>query len=162
MTPRWTSRSIDAPQKNAVMIQELQRLRGAIRERTATLWARQAEELAAGDTLRQAAAKLDRAELAKAKPGEIEWLLHQLLPRATDTVWRESHHLAASVAEKATKLVVQEDGSILAAGDVPETDVYTVTFQTKPGAVDQIRLEALTHDTLGNRARGGRRTATSS
>ena len=39
MTPRWTSRSIEAPQKNAPTIEELQRLRDAIRERTATLWA---------------------------------------------------------------------------------------------------------------------------
>lgn len=154
MTPRWTSRSIEAPQKNAPTIEELQRLRDAIRERTATLWAQRAEELATGDSLRQAAVKLDRAELAKAKPGEVEWLLHQLLPKATETTWRELNHLAASAAEKGTKLVVQEDRSILATEDVPETDVYTVTFQTRPGAVDQIRLEALTHDTLGNKGPG--------
>ena len=154
MTPRWTSRSIEAPQKNAPTIEELQRLRDAIRERTATLWAQRAEELATGDSLRQAAVKLDRAELAKAKPGEVEWLLHQLLPKATETTWREPNHLAASAAEKGTKLVVQEDRSILATEDVPETDVYTVTFQTRPGAVDQIRLEALTHDTLGNKGPG--------
>ena len=154
MTPRWTSRSIDAPQKNAPMIEELQRLRDAIRDRTATLWSGRVAGLAAGDTLRQAAARLDRAELAKAKPGEIEWLLLHLLPRPTDTVWRESMHVAASALEKGTKLVVQEDGSILAAGDVPETDVYSVTFQTRSGAVDQIRLEALTHETLGNKGPG--------
>ena len=154
MTPRWTSRSIEAPQKNAPTIEELQRLRDAIRERTATLWAQRAEELATGDSLRQAAVKLDRAELAKAKPGEVEWLLHQLLPKATETTWREPNHLAASAAEKGTKLVVHEDRSILATGDVPETDVYTVTFQTKPGAVDQMRLEALTHDTLGKQGPG--------
>lgn len=154
MTPRWTSRAIDAPQKNDASIGELRRLRDAIRERTTTLWAQQAEELAAGDTVRQTAAKLDRAERAKAKPGEVEWLLHQLLPKASETTWRESNHLAASAAETGTKLVVQEDRSILATGDVPETDVYTVTFQTRPGAVDQIRLEALTHDTLGNKGPG--------
>ncbi|MCY2962511.1 MAG: DUF1549 domain-containing protein [Planctomycetota bacterium] len=60
MTPRWTSRSIDAPQKNAPMIGELQRLRDAIRDRTATLWSGRVAGLAAGDTLRQAAARLDR------------------------------------------------------------------------------------------------------
>lgn len=154
MTPRWTSRSIDAPQRNAAAIEELRRLRGAIRERTAMRWARRAAELADGDALRRAAAKFDRTELAKAKPGEIEWLLHHLLPQATDTVWRESKQLVASAAEKGTTLEVQEDGSILATGDVPETDVFTVTFQTGPGAVDQIRLEALTHDTLGNKGPG--------
>ncbi len=154
MMPRWTSRSIDAPLKNAATIEELRRLRGAIRERMAELWARRAVDLASGDMLRQAAVKLDRAELAKAKVGEIEWLLHHLLPRATDTVWRTSKHLAASAAEKGTKLVIQDDGSILATGEVPETDVYTVTFRTEPGSVDRIRVEALTHDTLGQRGPG--------
>lgn len=154
MTPRWTSRSIDAPQKNAATIEELQRLRTAIHDRTAKLWARRAAELATGDALRQAAMKLDRAELEKAPVGEIEWLLHNLLPEPSNTVWRGSRHLTASAAEQATKLAVLEDGSILAAGDVPETDIYTVTFRTEPGAVDQIRLEALTHDTLGNQGPG--------
>ena len=154
ITPRWTSRAIDAPQKNTATIEELRQLRNAIRERTTTLWARQAEALAAGETLRQAAAKLDRAELAKAKVGDIEWLLHQLLPKSTETTWLESNRLVTSAAENGTKLVVQEDGSILASGDIPATDAYTVTFQTGPGAVDQIHLEALTHDTLGNKGPG--------
>lgn len=121
MTPRWTSRAIDSPQKNAAKILELQRLRAAIRERTATLWARQVEELAAGDTLRRTAANLDRAELSKAKPGEVEWLLHQLLPQAKEAEWSESDHLVASADDRRTKLVVQDDGSSLAVGDVLET-----------------------------------------
>jgi len=154
LTPRWTSRAIDAPEKNAATIEKLRQLRGTIRDRTATLWALRAEELAAGDALRNAALKIDRAELAKAKVGDVEWLVHRLLPRATDTVWRESSHLTAVAAEQATRLTIQQDGSILAEGDVPATDVYTVTFRTGPGAVDQIRLEALTHDTLGNRGPG--------
>ncbi|HVW01168.1 MAG TPA: DUF1553 domain-containing protein, partial [Planctomycetaceae bacterium] len=154
MTPRWTSRTIDAPQKNAAKIEELRRLRSAIRERTAFLWNATGEALATGDMLRQAAAKFDKGELSKAKPGDIEWLLHQLLPRPPEATWRESKQLAATAAEKGTKLIVQEDGSILATGDVPQTDVYTLTFQTQPGAVDRIRLEALTHDSLGNRGPG--------
>ncbi|MCO6458880.1 MAG: PSD1 domain-containing protein [Pirellulaceae bacterium] len=84
MMPRWTSRTIDAPEKNAAKIEELRRLRSAIRERTATLWAPRAEELAAGDSLRQAAGELDRAQLAQSHVGDVEWLLHQLLSQATD------------------------------------------------------------------------------
>jgi cytochrome c553 len=154
MTPRWTSRSIEATEKNAAKIGELRGLRSAVRERMAKLWGRRASELAAGEPLRQAAAKLDRAELAKAKLGEIEWLLHQLLPRSANTEWRESKRPVANAAEKGTKLVVQEDGSILATGEGAETDAYSVTFRTEPGAVDRIRLEALTHDTLGKRGPG--------
>lgn len=154
MTPRWTSRAIDAPRKNAAAIEELRTLRSAIRERTAALWTRRAADLAAGDALRQAVAKLDRTELAKANVGEVEWLLRQLLPPASATTWRPSQHVAASAAAAGTKLAVQEDGSILASGDVPETDVYTVTFRTEPGSVDRLRLEALTHDSLGKRGPG--------
>ena len=154
MTPRWTSRAIDAPRKNAAAIEQLQRLRSQIQKRTSELWARRAEELAAGDTLRQATLKLDRAKQAKAPVGDVDWLLQKLLPKAADAVWLETSHLAASAAEQGTKLTIQEDDSILATGNVPATDVYTVTFRTEPGAVDQIRLEALTHDTLGNKGPG--------
>lgn len=90
MTARWTSRAIDAPQKNAAIIQELQRLRDAIRDRAATLWARQADEMGKGDWFRQAVAKFDRAELAKSKPGEVEWLLDQLLPTSKQATWQPS------------------------------------------------------------------------
>lgn len=99
MTPRWTSRSIEAPQKNSATIEELRRLRAAIRHRTATLWSQRASELGSGEALRQTAAKLDRAELAKAKLGDIEWVLHRLLPpagvegslsdQATAEVWQQ-------------------------------------------------------------------------
>ena len=154
MTPRWTSRAIDAPQNSAATIEELRSLRSLIQKRTSELWSRQAEELTRGDSLRLAVAKFDRAELAKAKVGQIEWLLHHLLPKPIATVWRKSMQLAASAAEKGTELVVQDDGSILATGGLPETDIYTVTFRTEPGSVDHLRLEALTHETLGSQGPG--------
>lgn len=154
MTPRWTSRAIDAPARNAGKIDELRRLRAAIQLRLTTLWTPRAAELAAGDALRHAAVKLDRAELAKAKVGDVEWLLQSLLPRASTTTWRKASQLAASAAAPGTKLAVEQDGSVLASGESPETNIYTVTFITEPGPVDQIRLEALTHDTLGKRGPG--------
>jgi len=154
MTPRWTARSIDAPRKFESRIAELQRLRHAIQTRTATLWNRRGAELAAGDVLRLAAVQFDRTALARARVGEIEWLLHHLLPPVSNTVWRTSQQVTASAAEPGTKLILQDDGSLLATGVVPDTDVYTVTFRTEPGSVDRLRLETLTHETLGQRGPG--------
>lgn len=154
MTPRWTSRPIDAAEKNAATLAELQELRRAISDRATTLWMKQAESLATGDPLRAAIARLDRSELAKAQVGEVEWLVDHLLPKPTDTLWLPSLRLEATAAHNGTKLDVEEDGAILASGDVPATDDYRVTFRTEAGSVDQLRLEALTHSTLGNQGPG--------
>jgi hypothetical protein len=154
MTPRWTSRPIDAPEKNAAKIAELRALRTAIHQRTAALWLQQTKSLVTGKGLRQAAAKFDRAEMAQAQVGQIEWLLHLLLPQPSHTLWQTSSQLSANASQRETELIVEEDGSILATGEVPATDVYTVTFKTEAGSVDQIRLEALTHQTLGNNGPG--------
>lgn len=154
MTPRWTSRPIDAPEKNAAKIAELRALRGAIHQRTAALWSQQIETLVTGNRLRQAAAKFDRAEMAQAQVGQLEWLLHHLLAQPSHNRWQTSSQLSATAASGETELSVEADGSILATGEAPATDVYTVTFRTDAGSVDRIRLEALTHSTLGNQGPG--------
>ena len=154
MTPRWTSRPIDAPEKKAAKIAELRALRGAIQQRTVALWSQQSETLASGDRLRQAAAKFDRAELAQAQVGQVEWVLHHLLPQPSQTHWQTLSQLSATAANRETELIGEADSAILATGEVPATDVYTVTFRTDAGSADQIRLEALTHPTLGNQGPG--------
>jgi hypothetical protein len=159
MMPRWTSRAIDAPQRHAATIAELQQLRGSIQRHLAQRWQHQAAELATGDVLRAWALKSNRAELAKANVGEMEWLFQQLLPTNTAATWRKStlvnaHAQSAKTSAPGTILEELADGSILAKGEVPAVDSYTVTFRTEPGAVDRIRLEALTHDSLGKRGPG--------
>lgn len=154
MTPRWTSRSLDAPQRNAATIEQLGQLRSLIHKRMAALWLQQAQEIAEGHVLRQAASKLDRNELSKSKIGDMEWLLYHLLPKPRSTDWRTSKMHSASAAHSSTKLTFLEDGSVLASGPIPDVDTYTVTFKTDPGSADQIRIQALTHDTLGNKGPG--------
>ncbi|MFM7846739.1 MAG: PSD1 and planctomycete cytochrome C domain-containing protein [Planctomycetota bacterium] len=159
MMPRWTSRAIDAPERHAASIAELQQLRAAIQRRLTQRWQQQAAELVTGDSLRTWALKRNRAELVKANIGEMEWLLNQLLPTSTTATWRKSTLLNAraqnaTAPAQATVLESLADGSILAKGEVPAVDSYTITFRTEPGAVDRIRLEALTDDSLGQRGPG--------
>lgn len=57
-------------------------------------------------------------------------------------------------AQNNTKLTVLDDGSILAAGEVPETDVYQIEVTLPAGKMTAIRLEALTHSSLPNNGPG--------
>ena len=49
MTPRWTSCSIEAPEKNAAAIAALKRLRDEIQNRIAEVWAVHEGPLASGE-----------------------------------------------------------------------------------------------------------------
>ena len=155
MTPRWTSRSVEAPQKNAAKIAELRRLRAAIQKRAAERWSLRATQLASGDAVFEWALA-NRPTLEKAKLGDVEWLLKSLLADAQKrkAAWLKTSHLTTTASAPKTKLTIQKDGSILAQGEIPQTDSYTVTFQTEPGTVGLLRLEALTHDSLGKRGPG--------
>ena len=155
MMPRWTSRAIDSPTHQATSIAELQQLRQSIQQLTAKTWQQQAAGFSTGDAmaLRQFVTKLNQAELAQAKFGELDWLFHQLLPPSR-AILHKLTHLTATAADKGTKLELQGDGSLLASGAPPATDTYTVTFRSEPGTVDRLRLEALTHDSLGQRGPG--------
>jgi hypothetical protein len=61
--------------------------------------------------------------------------------------WRIAAPVALDV-ENGSTLAVLEDGSILASGDTPITDVYHVATTLPAGRVTALRLEALTHDSL--------------
>jgi hypothetical protein len=54
---------------------------------------------------------------------------------------------------EASTLTPQPDGSLLAGGERPETDTYTITLDV-PGPVAGLRLEVLTDDGLPNRGPG--------
>ena len=150
MTPRWTSRSIEAPGTNAAAISELIRLRDEIQSRLADAWTTQEGPLASGATLHTWAAR-NRSSLIQARLGDTAWPLKQLLSKP---VWLDAKNIAAQAAAKSTALVLAEDGSILARGEAAESDTYTVTFTTDPGSVSQIRIEALTHESLGSKGPG--------
>ena len=88
-------------------------------------------------TAEQAArqAELERA-IAKTQPG---W-----------TVLRP----ATAVSEAGAALTTQDDGSLLASGTNPATDVYRLTFDAVPDVVTAIRIEVLPDDSLPNRGPG--------
>lgn len=61
--------------------------------------------------------------------------------------WRIAPPSSVDV-ENGSKLEIVEDGSVLASGDTPTTDVYHVATKLPAGRVTAVRLEALTHATL--------------
>jgi hypothetical protein len=62
--------------------------------------------------------------------------------------------ITALSAGTGTKLVPQEDGSVLATGANPATQIYQVDFTLGETATRALRLEALTHDSHVNKSTG--------
>ncbi|MBL9130532.1 MAG: DUF1553 domain-containing protein, partial [Verrucomicrobiaceae bacterium] len=137
---------IDAPGKNAAAIAQLKQLRQSIRDELAALWTRKGAFQA--PTLKAWAVK-NRPSLENAKPEDIAYPLARLL---NDTLWLTPQNLRATA--KQTSFIIDKDHSILATGPTPDKDSYTVSFTTEPGAVSEMRLEALTHPSLPLRGPG--------
>lgn len=150
MTPRWTARPIDAPDRYGEQIEELKRLRDAIRREIARAWSSERGALDSGGSLREWAFA-NRARIQEANPDGIAWPLRRLV---SETRWLKSSGLAVAAATESTELTLSPDEAVLAGGPVPDRDSYTVTFRTKPGKATLIRLEALTHDSLGMKGPG--------
>ncbi|MBV6500678.1 MAG: hypothetical protein CJBNEKGG_03163 [Prosthecobacter sp.] len=145
-TPRWTSRVIDAPGKNAAAIARLKQLRQSIRDELAALWTRKGAFQA--PALKAWAAN-NRPSLENAKPHDIAHPLARLL---NDTLWLTPQNLRATARQ--TNFIIDKDHSILATGATPDKDSYTVNFTTEPGSASEMQLEALTHPTLPERGPG--------
>ena len=145
-TPRWTSRVIDAPDKNAAAIAQLKQLRQGIRGELAALWTRKGAFQA--PTLKAWAVQ-NRPSLENAKPQDIAYPLARLL---NDTLWLTPQNLRATAQH--TTFIIDKDHAILATGTTPDKDSYTVNFTTEPGAVSEMQLAALTHPTLPERGPG--------
>jgi hypothetical protein len=150
MTPRWTARPIDSRDKYSQQIEEVKKLRAAIHAELGKVWMTNRGPLASGTALRAWAIE-NRAAIQDAKPEDIAWPLRRLL---NDTQWLKSSELSVAASAEATELVVSPEGSVLAGGPIPDRDSYTVTFKTEPGQAAVIRLEALTHDSLGSKGPG--------
>lgn len=147
MTPRWTARSIDTPTRHAAEIEELKELRSQISQQIAQVWIQSPGPLASGTALRQWAAE-HRSLISGATLGDVAFPFSKLLH---DTNWLPITGLSAVAESEQTRLEIEADGAtVLASGDVPPTDSYQVHFQTAPGSVSVLRLEALTHDSLGS------------
>jgi hypothetical protein len=53
-------------------------------------------------------------------------------------------------------LTLQDDGSVLAGGELPAQDVYTLTFRGLPPRIQALRLEVLPHESLPQNGPGRR------
>jgi len=58
------------------------------------------------------------------------------------------------LAEGATELIKQEDQSLLATGETPDNDLYSVKYDLQVGKINSIRLDVLGHQTLPSGAPG--------
>lgn len=101
MTPRWTSRSIEVPEKNQTAIKELKHFRDQIKRRIGVIWKAEEKMLASGTPLQKWAAA-NSETLADAQFGEAEWLLKNLL-MATDQDAAETWQRLAREWRKAHK-----------------------------------------------------------
>jgi hypothetical protein len=147
MTPRWTVRDIDSEDKDAAAIAELKQLRQGIHDALAAAWTGPAVKASLEAAALQQWAVQHRAAFAGAVLEEIAYPLRQLL----DVVlWLPAEEITAAAESPSTELVIDSSGAILASGEVPPTDSYTVQFTTGPGSASQLRLEALPHETLGS------------
>ncbi|MEZ6123032.1 MAG: PSD1 and planctomycete cytochrome C domain-containing protein [Planctomycetaceae bacterium] len=79
------------------------------------------------------------------------WISEQ----ARQPAWRPTTPVAAT-SENGSVLTIRKDGSVLASGERPATDVYSITIDPQSAVKDSpltaIRLEAMTHPSL---PRGG-------
>ena len=71
-----------------------------------------------------------------------------------ETDWTILSTISAESSQNATTLTVQDDGSILASGDTPTKEMYTVIANTSNDSVRFIRLEALTDASMKRKGPG--------
>ncbi|HYG76608.1 MAG TPA: LamG-like jellyroll fold domain-containing protein [Planctomycetota bacterium] len=102
------------------------------------------EALNEAEDIRAQAAKSDKPEFLdkieaiwKKRTGSL----------ASDTGW-SAMDIVSMEATSGTVLTRLDDGSILASGNSPEHDFYTVAMQTRLSGITAFRLDALTHESL--------------
>jgi cytochrome c553 len=73
--------------------------------------------------------------------------------RSTHVIWTPLEEVRVE-SENGTQFEKQTDGSVLATGERPEVDVYTVTGATKLKRVSALRIDLLTDDSLPQKGPG--------
>ena len=81
---------------------------------------------------------------------QAEW---EAAYKPSDVAWTVLEPIEMSSAGGAT-LEKQTDGSILASGENPQRDTYTLVFDTQISGITAIRLEVLPDESLGGRGPG--------
>ncbi|MCH2212215.1 MAG: PSD1 and planctomycete cytochrome C domain-containing protein [Fuerstiella sp.] len=88
---------------------------------------------------------------ASLKPQIAKWtddISARIKMELSQTPTRNHLNLVDAKTSGSTKLVLQEDGSLLASGQVPDKDRYTLVFELPVEPVTGIRVETLVHDSL--------------
>jgi hypothetical protein len=95
-----------------------------------------------------------KAALEKPTPeldaAQVKWEKTAKLELADNKAWTVIK--PEKVDTKGSKLVVQDDLSVLSTGTNPDKDVYTVTLKTDKKSITAIQLETLTHPSLANKS----------
>lgn len=61
---------------------------------------------------------------------------------------------SAASSKQAVTLTVQPDGSVLASGNNPDTDTYTLSFESIPAGITALRVEAMPDDSFPQKGPG--------
>ncbi|HND56069.1 MAG TPA: DUF1549 domain-containing protein, partial [Pirellulaceae bacterium] len=93
-----------------------------------------------------------RAEL-EARIAQFEATLADQFPPEGELRWSTPKLVSATTASGA-KLELQDDGSLLATGPVSDVDTYTIELDDDSTDVVALRLETLTHPSLGKTGPG--------
>ncbi len=96
---------------------------------------------------------LERRQQLTQEIERLEAELPNQFPPAGDWRWSNVKVLKAVAASGAT-LQPQEDGSYLATGPAADTDTYTIEIETELREIAALRLETLTHASLGKNGPG--------
>ena len=147
MTPRWTTRPIDSQERNAQHIEELKTLRHEIHHQLIELW--QGSTNLSPTALREWAED-NHQQLSAAGPENIGHPLGKLVGEISYDPVR-----VARAAADNGQLRIEADGkTVLATGNVPATDNYTIEFDSGSGSFSSLQLAALTHPSLGQNGPG--------
>lgn len=141
MTPRWTARSIDTPDKYAAQIAELRRLRSDIRTVLGKTWASDSSPLNSPAQLRQWA--LEHRDQVTSTA--LEDIAHPFQKLLTDIQWLTPRQLTATAADGSLLLLEADGVTLRTQGTPPDTDTHTVNFVSPPATVNTLKLDALIH-----------------
>ncbi|MEY4565703.1 MAG: hypothetical protein RLY14_673, partial [Planctomycetota bacterium] len=142
MTPRWTTRCIDTPEKYQAQIQELVRLRDEIRRMMGKKWLRELQEE------KNSFANLIGASSADSSIDNVGHPLAVLFSQKNSVSLR---NVKASAEQSVTRLVLEPDGQTVKAEgtEIPQVDSYSIEFETAAGSFRGFQLEVLTDSSLG-------------
>ena len=79
---------------------------------------------------------------------------------AAQKTWEQSLPVWHTLVPKSVRsrggatLTIQDDGSILASGDSPDTDIYNMVFDEAPQGITGIRIEVIPHKSLPQNGSG--------